>query len=73
MLPYWYDVIVPDLRAGKITIVSAHGNSLRALVKHLKGISDDDIPSLEIPTGVPWVFTLDADLRPTTDGYLGQA
>jgi 2,3-bisphosphoglycerate-dependent phosphoglycerate mutase len=72
MLPYWYDVIVPDLRAGKVTIVSAHGNSLRALVKHLKGISDDDIPSLEIPTGVPWVFTLDADLRPTSDGYLGQ-
>jgi 2,3-bisphosphoglycerate-dependent phosphoglycerate mutase len=73
MLPYWYDAIVPDLRAGKVTIVSAHGNSLRALVKHLKGISDDEIPNLEIPTGVPWVFELGDDLRPTDDGYLGQA
>jgi 2,3-bisphosphoglycerate-dependent phosphoglycerate mutase len=72
MLPYWYDVIVPDLRAGHVTIVSAHGNSLRALVKHLKGISDDEIPGLEIPTGIPWVFELGDDLRPTSDGYLGQ-
>ncbi|HEY2301388.1 MAG TPA: phosphoglyceromutase [Acidimicrobiales bacterium] len=68
MLPYWYDAIVPDLRAGRVTLVAAHGNSLRALIKHLDGISDDDIPGLEIPTGVPIVYELDDDLRPTTPG-----
>ncbi len=71
MLPYWYDFIVPDLRAGRVVLISAHGNSLRALVKHLKGISDEDIPGLEIPTGVPWVFDLSADLEPTSDRFLG--
>jgi 2,3-bisphosphoglycerate-dependent phosphoglycerate mutase len=68
MLPYWYDAIVPDLRAGKVVLVAAHGNSLRALVKHLDGISDEKIPNLEIPTGVPIVYQLDADLRPTQAG-----
>ena len=54
MLPYWYDAIVPDLRAGRTVLVAAHGNSLRALVKHLDGISDDDIAELNLPTGVPF-------------------
>lgn len=71
MLPYWYDHVVPDLRRGCNVLISAHGNSLRALVKHLKGISDDDIPGLEIPTGVPWVFDLDEDLAPSDDRLLG--
>ncbi len=72
MLPYWYDAIATDLTAGATVLVAAHGNSLRALVKHLKGIPDDRIPALEIPTGVPWVFELGADLRPVTEGLLGQ-
>ncbi|HSM01865.1 MAG TPA: phosphoglyceromutase [Acidimicrobiia bacterium] len=71
MLPYWHDQIVPDLRDGKTVLVSAHGNSLRALVKHLDGISDEDIPSLNIPTGIPLVYTLDQDLRRIDGGYLG--
>jgi 2,3-bisphosphoglycerate-dependent phosphoglycerate mutase len=65
MLPYWHDGIVPDLRAGRTTLVSAHGNSLRALVKHLDEISDDAIAGLNIPTGVPLVYDLDDELRPT--------
>ena len=68
LLPYWEDVIVPDLRAGKVVLVAAHGNSLRALVKHLDGISDDDIAGLNIPTGIPLVYRLDADLKPTVRG-----
>lgn len=71
MLPYWHDSIVPDLRAGLTPIVSAHGNSLRALVKHLDGISDDEIPSLNIPTGVPLVYTLDDELKVIASRYLG--
>ena len=63
-LPYWHDRIVPDLLAGNMVMIGAHGNSLRALVKHLDGISDDDIPGLNIPTGVPLVYDLDASLRP---------
>jgi len=66
MLPYWFDAIVPDLAGGRTVLVAAHGNSLRALVKHLEGISDDDIPNLDIPTGVPLVFDIGADARPTT-------
>jgi 2,3-bisphosphoglycerate-dependent phosphoglycerate mutase len=58
MLPYWASDLVPDLRAGRTVLVAAHGNSLRALVKHLDGISDADIPSLNIPTGIPLVYTL---------------
>jgi 2,3-bisphosphoglycerate-dependent phosphoglycerate mutase len=73
MLPYWHDRIVPDLRAGKTVLVSAHGNSLRALVKHLDGISDEDIPSLNIPTGIPLYYDLDDDLRRIDSRYLGDA
>ncbi|MGH9070816.1 MAG: 2,3-bisphosphoglycerate-dependent phosphoglycerate mutase, partial [Acidimicrobiales bacterium] len=62
MLPYWYDALVPDLRGGLCVLVVAHGNSLRALVKHLESIPDETIPTLEIPTGVPLVYELDADL-----------
>ena len=68
MLPYWYDAIVPDLRAGNTVLVTAHGNSLRALVKHLDGISDADIAGLNIPTGIPLHYELDDDLRPVTPG-----
>ena len=68
MLPYWYDAIVPDLREGNIVLVAAHGNSLRALVKHLDGISDEDIAGLNIPTGIPLLYELDDDLRPITPG-----
>ena len=63
VLPYWESAIVPELNAGKTVLISAHGNSLRALVKHLSAISDDDITSLEIPTGQPIVYELDADLN----------
>src|SRR4051812_32989788 len=75
MLPYWESVIVPDLRAGKVVLVAAHGNSLRALVKHLDGISEADIAGLNIPTGMPLVYELDDDLRPTVPGgrYLDPA
>ena len=71
MLPYWFDVIAPDLAGGATVLVAAHGNSLRALAKHLMGISDDDIPKLEIPTGVPWVFDLDDGLAPASERLLG--
>jgi 2,3-bisphosphoglycerate-dependent phosphoglycerate mutase len=68
MLPYWYDSIVPDLLAGRTVLVTAHGNSLRALVKHLDGISDEDIAGLNIPTGIPLAYDLDADFHPLTPG-----
>jgi 2,3-bisphosphoglycerate-dependent phosphoglycerate mutase len=68
MLPYWYDAIVPDLRSGATVLVAAHGNSLRALVKHLDGMGDDEVVGLNIPTGVPLRYDLDADLRPVTTG-----
>jgi 2,3-bisphosphoglycerate-dependent phosphoglycerate mutase len=71
MLPYWHDAIVPELRAGKVPLVAAHGNSLRALVKHLDGISDEDIAELNIPTGIPLVYQLDAQLQPVDKRYLG--
>ena len=67
-LPYWEEEIVPDLRAGRTVIVAAHGNSLRALVKHLDGISDADIAALNIPTGIPLYYELDEDLRPVVAG-----
>lgn len=67
MLPYWFDAVIPDLAAGLCVLVAAHGNSLRALVKHLDGISDEDISELNIPTGVPLVYDLDADFRPAVD------
>lgn len=68
LLPYWEDVVVPDLRAGKVTMITAHGNSLRALVKHLDGISDADIAALNIPTGIPLVYKLDESLKPIVPG-----
>jgi 2,3-bisphosphoglycerate-dependent phosphoglycerate mutase len=68
MLPYWYDAIVPDLREGGTVLVAAHGNSLRALVKHLDGMGDDEVVGLNIPTGVPLRYDLDDDLRPITTG-----
>jgi 2,3-bisphosphoglycerate-dependent phosphoglycerate mutase len=68
MLPYWESNIVPDLKAGKTVMVAAHGNSLRALVKHLDGISDDDIAGLNIPTGIPLVYELDANFKPIVPG-----
>jgi len=71
MLPFWYDAIVPALKAGRKPIVSAHGNSLRALVKHLDGISDEEIPGLNIPTGVPLVYELDDEVARVDSYYLG--
>jgi 2,3-bisphosphoglycerate-dependent phosphoglycerate mutase len=70
VLPYWESAIVPELRAGKRVIIAAHGNSLRALVKHLSGISDDDIVHEEIPTGKPMVYDLAADLTAIGRRYL---
>jgi 2,3-bisphosphoglycerate-dependent phosphoglycerate mutase len=67
MLPYWYDGIVPDLVPGRTVLVAAHGNSLRALVKHLSGISDEAIPELNIPTGEPLVYELGDDYLPLDD------
>jgi len=83
VMPYWEESIVPDLKAGKTVFVAAHGNSIRAIVKFLEGISDDVIPGLEIPTGTPLVYELDKDLKPiasalavaplTSGRYLGDA
>ena len=67
LLPYWYDAIVPDLRAG-VVIVAAHGNSLRAMVKHLDDVPDDEIAHLNIPTGIPLRYDLDDELRPRKRG-----
>ncbi len=71
MLPYWHSVIAPDVRAGKRVVIAAHGNSLRALVKYLDNISDEDIPELNIPTGIPLVYELEEDLSPIRHYYLG--
>ncbi|MFB9376012.1 phosphoglyceromutase [Kineococcus gynurae] len=68
MVPYFESEVVPDLQAGKVVLLAAHGNSLRALVKHLDGVSDEDIAGLNIPTGIPLVYELDAALRPVTPG-----
>jgi 2,3-bisphosphoglycerate-dependent phosphoglycerate mutase len=70
-LPYWHEVIAPTVRSGKKVIVAAHGNSLRALVKYLDKISDDEIVSLNIPTGMPLVYELDENLQPLKSYYLG--
>jgi 2,3-bisphosphoglycerate-dependent phosphoglycerate mutase len=70
-LPYWEEHIAPAIRAGQRVLIVAHGNSLRALVKHLDGISDQDIVELNIPTGVPLLYELDADLKPLGRRYLG--
>jgi 2,3-bisphosphoglycerate-dependent phosphoglycerate mutase len=68
LMPYWQDAIIPDLLAGRTVLVVAHGNSLRALVKHLDGISDEAISGLDIPTGIPLLYELDAEFRPVTKG-----
>jgi 2,3-bisphosphoglycerate-dependent phosphoglycerate mutase len=75
LLPYWYDAVVPDLRAGQTVLLAAHGNSLRAMIKYLDGISDDDIVGLNVPTGIPLHYELDdVTLRPTGPGrYLDPA
>jgi 2,3-bisphosphoglycerate-dependent phosphoglycerate mutase len=70
MLPYWYDAIVPDLRAGRVTLVAAHGNSLRALVKHLDDMSEDEVTGLNIPTGIPLRYELDDQLQVVSKEYL---
>lgn len=70
-LPYWHDEIAPTIKSGERVIIAAHGNSLRALVKYLDDISDEDIPGLNIPTGVPLVYELDESLRPIKHYYLG--
>jgi 2,3-bisphosphoglycerate-dependent phosphoglycerate mutase len=67
-LPYWYDAIVPDLRRGVTVLVAAHGNSLRALVKHLDDMSEQAVVSLNIPTGIPLLYELDEEMRPQTPG-----
>ena len=72
-VPYWSNVIAPTVREGKRVIVAAHGNSLRALVKYLDNISDQEIVGLNIPTGIPLVYELDASLRPIRNYYLGDA
>ena len=70
-LPYWQDTIAPTIRSGKNVIISAHGNSLRALVKYLDNMSEDDIVKLDIPTGIPLIYELDDDLKPIQHYYLG--
>ncbi|MEX0876784.1 MAG: 2,3-bisphosphoglycerate-dependent phosphoglycerate mutase, partial [Phycisphaerales bacterium] len=72
-VPYWEEEIAPKILEGKRVVVAAHGNSLRALVKHLDNISDEDIPGLNIPTGMPLVYELDADLKPISKRYLGDS
>ena len=73
MLPFWSESIAPAIRAGRRVLISAHGNSLRALIKHLDNMSDDDIVHLNIPTGQPLVYELDDDLRPIRHYSLGDA
>jgi len=73
VLPYWHDVIRPSILDGKRVIVAAHGNSLRALVKYLDGMSDEEVLELNIPTGVPLVYELDENLNPLKKEYLGDA
>lgn len=70
VLPYWYDAIVPELHTGKTVLIGAHGNSLRALAKHLLEISDEKIVDLEIPTGVPWIFELNDNYKVTKEALL---
>ncbi len=70
-LPYWHDEIAPTIKSGKRVLISAHGNSLRALVKFLDNISDEEIPNLNIPTGIPLIYELDDDLKPIQHYYLG--
>jgi 2,3-bisphosphoglycerate-dependent phosphoglycerate mutase len=71
VLPYWHGTLAPAIRSGQRVVIAAHGNSMRALVKYLDGISDDDIVGVNIPNGIPLVYDLDADLKPTGKRYLG--
>jgi 2,3-bisphosphoglycerate-dependent phosphoglycerate mutase len=73
VLPFWNESMAPAIKAGKRLVVAAHGNSIRALVKYLDGISDADIVGLNIPNGIPLVYELDADLKPIKSYYLGDA
>jgi 2,3-bisphosphoglycerate-dependent phosphoglycerate mutase len=73
VLPYWNNTIVPAIKEGHQVLVTAHGNSLRALVKHLDQISDEEISNLNIPTGIPFVYSLDKDLKPISRDYMGNA
>jgi 2,3-bisphosphoglycerate-dependent phosphoglycerate mutase len=73
VLPFWHEQLAPAIRSGKRVVVAAHGNSMRALVKYLDGISDDAIVGLNIPNGIPLVYELDADLKPIRSHYLGDA
>ncbi|MCI4431091.1 MAG: 2,3-diphosphoglycerate-dependent phosphoglycerate mutase [Burkholderiales bacterium] len=73
VLPYWHAALAPAIRSGQRVLIAAHGNSLRALVKYLDGVSDDAIVGLNIPNGIPLVYELDADLRPLKSYYLGDA
>ncbi|MFZ9751084.1 MAG: phosphoglyceromutase [Candidatus Nanopelagicales bacterium] len=75
MLPYWEEAVIPQLKAGELVLITAHGNSLRALVKELDGISDSDIAELNIPTGIPLLYELDANFKPINPGgtYLDPA
>ncbi len=70
VIPYWMDTIAPEIKEGRRVVIAAHGNSLRALVKFLEGIGDDEIMDLEIPTGVPLVYELNDDLKPVNKYYL---
>ncbi|MDR1472785.1 MAG: 2,3-diphosphoglycerate-dependent phosphoglycerate mutase [Synergistaceae bacterium] len=71
VIPYWRSAVVPAISSGKRVIIAAHGNSLRALAKHLDGVSDEDIVEMNIPTGIPLVYELDGDMRPVSRAYLG--
>jgi 2,3-bisphosphoglycerate-dependent phosphoglycerate mutase len=73
VLPAWNDSIAPSIRAGKRVLITAHGNSIRALIKYLDGVSETDIVHLNIPNGIPLVYELDADLKPIRHYYLGDA
>jgi 2,3-bisphosphoglycerate-dependent phosphoglycerate mutase len=73
MLPYWHDRIVPDVTAGRVPLVVAHGNSLRALVMHLDDLTKEQVVELNIPTGIPLVYDLDRSMRPLAKRYLGDS
>ncbi len=73
VLPYWHSVLAPEIRRGRRLLIAAHGNSMRAMVKYLDKVSDQDIPELNIPTGIPLVYELDNDLHPLGHYYLGDA
>ena len=68
VIPYWKDSIIPDLKSGKTVLIVAHGNSLRALIKYLENISDEDIAKLNLPTGIPLLYTLDENFKPVVIG-----